>query len=594
MKGLVYSSTFGLNFSTTAGETYRTDRTHYLSTKRGYDFEKYQPGDNQYQTSQIPHGGVLSTSNDRNKNFTFRNQIEYNKIFNEKHVLNAMAGTEMRSNKYDGLNQTTWGYLLDRGKKFTELPPTYANGGTNPLYRTTPTVIDRISNYISYYAIMSYMFDERYSINASIRGDASNRFGQDKSARFNPVWSTGVRWNIHNEHWMKKQHIINGLSLRASYGFQGNVVEDYGPDLIAKINAPDRYGNFTMSISRLPTPGLKMEKSKTVNLGIDWALLKNRISGTFEYYDRRTVDMIVQYPVPYENGISSMPINGGNMRNYGWDLSLGFVPIQSQDFGLSLRFNTGKVFNTLKTRMKSTDLWSSAVGGSLNKEGYPVSSFWAFKYIGLNPVNGSPMVDLTNSDSETAAQDITTVMKYMGKTNPDFTGGLSINFRYKSLTLSSSFYLSTGNKRFLASPFGNTYNLPNEENSLSAELLNRWRKPGDELTTNMPAIPTRENNQLMYPFKTKDNDHKLYPYYAWAYSDIRVVDAWYFACKGINLSYKLPNSWVSKYAQSVGVTFSVSDVFKMVSKDYLKRDPEVASGQQPITSNYTFGITASF
>ena len=103
------------------------------------------------------------------------------------------------------------------------------------------------------------MYDNRYSINFSVRGDASNRFGG--STKFQTVWSGGLRWNVTDEHWMKNQNIVSNLSFSGTFGYQGNVAENVSPDFIAKIGAVDsKTGEWRMTWSQLPNPDLKPEK----------------------------------------------------------------------------------------------------------------------------------------------------------------------------------------------------------------------------------------------------------------------------------------------------------------------------------------------
>lgn len=116
------------------------------------------------------------------------------------------------------------------------LPPQLISSGANPIYQKIKTeIVDRTSNFLSFYGSMTYSFDERYVFTASVRSDASNRFGQDSKSKFLPVWSLGGRWNVHNESWMQNQKVFSELNIRVSYGWQGNVAENFGPDLIAKL-----------------------------------------------------------------------------------------------------------------------------------------------------------------------------------------------------------------------------------------------------------------------------------------------------------------------------------------------------------------------
>lgn len=122
-----------------------------------------------------------------------------------------------------------------------------------------------------------YMYDNRYSINLSMRGDMSNRFGQDTKHRFQPVWSLGLRWNVTDEHWLQGQDILSNLAITASLGYQGNVAEGVSPDLIARMEPIQKTtGEYQMKIVKRPTPDLKWEKTLSSNIGVDLSFFKNR------------------------------------------------------------------------------------------------------------------------------------------------------------------------------------------------------------------------------------------------------------------------------------------------------------------------------
>lgn len=591
-KGFTAQTLVGYNTSSSFGESWFTEMTHYIAGLRGYNFGQFGPEDYYFKESKLPFGGQLNVNESRNVNYTWRNQVEFARTFG-LHVVNAMVGQEVRSNKYDGYSQTNYGYLPDRGKTFANVPILIGSNRNkpNPYTRTNPSIIDRTANYLSYYANVSYMFDDRYAFNASVRVDASNRFGQDKSARFQPVWSTGVRWNVTKEHWLEGQEILNDISLRASFGYQGNVAENIGPDLICKMSTiNETTGEYALEIKHLPTPKLRWEKNKNINLGFDFSILHSKINGSFEYYFKKTEDMVVSRKIPYENGVVSMPVNGGSMSNSGWDLSFSLVPVRTKDFVWTLGMNTSKVYNKVKSDLEPTGEWTEAASGKLNKEGYAVSSFWAWRFKGINQENGAPIIDLTNADKGTAKVDATEYMVYAGKLDPSFTAGLNTSFRYKTLTLSANFYLSTGNQKFLANPYNNGTRLPSEYYNMSSELLNRWQKPGDN--TDIPGLPHPLNSAASYPYA--DMNKSFYAYEAWAKSDIRVVDAWYLRCNNLTLSYTVPEKYISSFAQGISCSFNMSNPFQIVSKDFHSRDPEVASGSQPLSRNYTLSVNISF
>lgn len=599
--GLKYDLTFSYGTSSVHGETWATELSNQIAEVREYEFGAYGPEDDPYKSSRLPHGGQLSLMENRMETWTLRNSLSYVKHM-DKHLWTVLVGQEVRKVKNDAYNETVWGYLPSRGKSIMtpplEVKDAYGDDYVpNTLYSGMgQKITDQVANYISYYTTFSYVYDERYVFNASVRGDASNKFGQDKSARFQPVWSVGLRWNLGREHFMEGQNILNEMSIRASYGYQGNVCEDAGPDLIAGIPTESGIwgptGEYFLTISRRPNPTLKWEKNKSINLGVDFTLFNNHVSGSFEYYDKRGEDIVVERRVPHANGVTSMKMNGGTMKNRGWELSLNFVPLRLKEFVWNLGINTSKNTNEITSQLEQNTTWVNAASGGLVRDGYPVSAFWAFELEGLSPEDGSPVFNFFDAENNPDVKtDATTYMKYIGKLDPDFSAGLNTSFRYKSLSLSASFNLQLGGKKFLAPAFDSNMksNVPSDYNNLPKELTKRWRNPGDELKTNIPSLPYSDKGRIKGP-----DDETLYLYEIYNYCDRRVVDAWFLKCNSISLSYNLPEKWIKGFAQNLGFSFSVTNPFQFVSSDYKGMDPEVATGSQPVSRNYNFNLSISF
>lgn len=596
LEGLSFSSSLAFSMSNSNGKSWYTEQSNYIAAIRNYNFEEFMETSDKYKESPLPHGGELNESQAENKTWMWRNQVEYWHNFNGVHALSIMLGQEVRSVKQGSYMSKNYGYMHERGRIFVNVPVTVKgtiSNDPNPLLKNNvPTIVDTENNTMSYYSTLSYMYDERYAVNGSIRVDASNRFGQDKSTRFQPVWSLGLRWNVGREHWLQGQNLLSDMSLRLSFGWQGNVATNVSPDLIATISASDN-GGYNLTVKNLPAPKLKWEKVQNLNLGVDFSLFKNTINGSFEWYKKKTTDMIVEQDVPFENGVLSRPINGGDMSNKGWDIGVNFVPVRTKNLVVSVGLTTGKVYNEIKSTIAPTGSWKEAVSGNLNKQGYPVSSFWAFRFTGLNPDSGGPEFDLDGWELDEAATDATLYMNYAGKLEPDFTGGLSLSVRYKTLTLSSSLYLSLGNQKFLAPINKNIlHGIPSEYENMSTEWLRRWRKPGDEKYTNVPSLPDKVTSAKDI-FIEKQN-MSVNPYELYANSDIRVVDAWFLRCNSISLSYNVPENKLPRFFQAMSLSCSVSNPFQVVSRDFLGRDPEVASGVQPLSRNWSFSLNISF
>ena len=608
--GLKFTSIFGLAANNTVGETYATEHSYYITDIRDYEFGAYGPEDDKYNQSYLPHGGELNTLENRQINYSWRNMLAYNHTFARKHRIYVMIGQELASNKYDGVSATTYGYFPDRGKTVT-LPPLQIQGATstssmdNPLYdRMSTRITDRRTNTVGYFGNVSYSFDERYVFNATIRSDASNQFGQDTRNRFLPVWSVGVRWNAYNEQFIKELEWISDLSLSATYGWQGNLADNFGPSLITYIpsdNIDTSTGEYLQMIKNLPYNDLRWEKVKSVNLRFDLGLFNNRFVASAEYYHRKTEDMIVYKQIPYSFGITSMPINGGSMKNSGWELTVGGTVIQTKNISWYLSLNTSKNYNEVNSTIEENANWRAATGGTLNKKGYPVGAIWAFELKDLDD-RGYPVFDIPTAEEMPEAQyDATLYMKYMGSIEPDFSGGFSTTFRYKSFALSTSFNINLGGKRFLAPLFdsGLTNNIPSAYDNLSKDLLNRWRQPGDEAKTNIPTLPSYISSstspsvtayQALLPNGSREYLHALYNY-----SDVRVVDGSYMRCNNIMLTYNFPSKLLNRWKmKNLGITASVSNPFTIHSSDFKGLDPEVATGSQPLIRTYTLTVNIGF
>lgn len=598
LDGLYFETLLGLAYSGTKGEAYASERSFYIATKRGYDYGLFGSETTEYKASRLPHGGELNTTNDQNLTLTWRNTIAYDHVFGENHRLGVFAGVECRSSKYDGTSETTYGYFPDRGKTVT-LPPLYYTSGTAKYDNTLiysamkKNVIDKKSNYMSYFGSLTYSFSERYVVTGSIRSDASNRFGQDTKHRFLPTWSIGGVWHMTNESWMQSLNFFNEFSFRATYGWQGNVTENYGPNLVAQIaGIENNIKEYQLKVKSLPYGDLRWEKTKTVNLGLDLGLLKNRLMLTAEYYNKKTEDVILNKEIAYEYGVSSMPINGGNLYNKGWELSVSMTPVRTKNVLWNLSFNTSKNYNKMDSKTEQNKNWRAAVSGNLTKEGYAVSSIWAFEFTGLTNEGRPTFYIPTLEELPEGTKDATAFMKYVGTLEPDFAGGISTSLRYKTLSLAASFNINVGSKRFQETLFPESMvnDVPSAYSNLSKELLGRWKKAGDEFETNIPTFPfsgSSTSKYLVVPYE--------YLYRIYNYSDIRVVNGSFFRCNNISLNYTFPEKIVKQLCVThLALTVGVSNPFIIVSKDYKGVDPEVATGSQPIVRTYSLGLNVSF
>ncbi|QEC45758.1 SusC/RagA family TonB-linked outer membrane protein [Pseudobacter ginsenosidimutans] len=608
INGLRFESLLGLTSVNANAESWASEYSRHIAFIRDYEVGEFGVGSQRYMESKLPHGGEYNSIESRNTTYNIRNSLSWNKLIG-LHRIGALAGQELRSTATRGFSSNQFGYFPDRGRNITSPPLTILQYGsviTNPLYKEIKNVItDRDANFLSYYGNLTYSYDERYVITGSLRSDASNRFGQDKKHRFLPIWAGGVRWNVHNEPWMKEQKLVSELNLRASYGWQGNVAENFGPDLIAQLpsNVVNNVtGEYELLIKSLGYADLRWEKTKTMNLGLDLGIASNRFIMSLEYYRKKTDDLIIYREIPVSYGIDQMPINGGKLDNEGIELSMSGTVIRSRDLVWNISFNTSRNRNRINSEIIGSESWRNAASGRLNKGGYGVSSFWVFDFTGLNPNDGSPEFVLPAKDQAAwiaGEKDATAYMKYAGRLEPDFTAGISQVLRYKAFTLSASFNMQLGGKKLLYQMFTG-FDLPSAYMNMPKEFASRWKKPGDEKNTNIPSIPSRiwnpVNNQtdaillLIPPYPGYEYAYEMYNY-----STARVVDASFFRCNDISLTWNVPERLLKPlYIKNLSVSAAVRNPFIIVSRDFKGMDPEVATGNQPIPRVYSMQFNVSF
>lgn len=602
-KALRYETVGSLNISSVDGESYATEFSNYITAIRNYEYGSEKPNSENAKNSKLPVGGEYNSDGMKTISWNWRNALSYNAIFNKVHAFTAMLGVEVSSKKYDGLATTAYGYLRYRGKSFTQVPVTLTNPISGAIYANTQiekfsnNITDRLTNNMGIYMTLNYAYDNRYVVNFSVRNDASNRFGRYSNENFNPVYAGGVKWNVSREKWFRKQNIVSDLNVRASFGYQRNIAENFSPSLIVKIprGAAATITDINtqeemLNISSLPYTDLRWEKTFSSNFGLDMGLFDNKVVLGADYYRKKGTDMITVLAIPVEYGIDGMPVNGGSMENSGYELSAMFTPVRTKDFTWTMSVNTAKNHNQITKVGTQNVTWKTAVGGSMYKEGYSSSAFWVFKCDGIDQNTGYPIIDLTTKEGSDPANDPTSYMVYAGKREADFTGGLNSQFRYKQLSLSFNFSLQIGGKKLLSQAYkSNT--LPNEYDNFSTELLNRW-VPGDTDAT-FPGLPdSNVKNNILLPGSTNmyTNVYEMYNY-----STARVVSASTLRCNGISLNYSLSEKFAKMlFCKYITLGASMSNPFAIVSKDFRGRDAEVATGMQPRTRSYNLNLSLTF
>lgn len=276
------------------------------------------------------------------------------------------------------------------------------------------------------------------------------------------------------------------------------------------------------------------------------------------------------------------------MKNSGWELTVGFTPIRTKDFTWNVSMNTSNNSNTVTETGVENVSWSDAASGTLYKKGYSSNSFWAFRFKGIDPKTGYPIIDLSTAEGADKS-DPTSYMEYAGKLDPDFTGGISMSFRYKQLALTTSLNLRLGCKTFLRKAYQSIY-LPSEFENLSNELVERWTPTNTN--ADFPGLPDKN----VVAIKLPDGSTYLNPYEMYNYSTARVVNASSLSCNSVDLSYTFDTTKFMKalHIKGLSLSTSLSNLFIIHSGDFKGRDPEVAMGMQPRTKSLTFNANVTF
>lgn len=605
---LTYQFTGGYTDNNSTNESWLTEQTYYIANKyRGYDYNSVNPTNAEFKAAQLPFGGRLYTNNSNQYAYNIQNKIQISKAFNENNRLNALIGTEVRSTTGKGAYNTVFGYVPDRGERAVAptTPESFQPIGTaspsgwgilSEIYKAGWKKTNTTNNFFSVFATFAYSFMNRYVVNANIRNDASNRFGQDTNKRFDPTYSVGFSWRASEEDFIK-EHLkwITTLNFRGTYGIQGNALTRLSPELILTQNGIRAgYNQYYSTISQIPNPHLSWERTKTWNFGLDLELF-NMFYMNLEYYTRRS-NAVVSLALPYEYGIKEMKRNGGIIRNRGIEYTLSFTPLQKRDYALSISLNASKNWNKGGETQIVTNHASFLNGKSdyILKEGYPLSAFWSYSFAGLDE-NGKPTFNLLDVPEEERDSSIeeTSFLVYSGQKEPDFTGGLGLSFRYKSLTLNTNFALIVGNKKRLTSPYkdfgGSRSTMPDPTANVNRDLLNRWKAPGDEAYTIIPALPLGVDPLMKLP----NNEGSESLIQMWEMSDAMVVSGSFLRCRSMGLTWQMKREWCDKiFAKNLSLNFSVDNLFVIASKRFNGFDPELDNSVMPRT--FSFGINVGF
>lgn len=464
--------------------------------------------------------------------YNTNNYFTFTPLFkNANHSFNATLGMSYQQN--NSYNTTV------QAENYPSNALKYLSGATNILYGSSP---HSKYNFMSYFLRANYSFAGKYLLAASIRRDGSSRFAENN--KYGNFYSGSAGWLISEENFLKEVPFLNILKLRTSYGITGNAEIGEGAyySLYSVANYPDYPGYMPIQIGN---PHLHWEKTDQFDIGLEFGLIHNRLSGEIDYYNKKTADLLLNVNIPGTTGFSTLLQNVGNMTNKGFEITLNSININGA-FYWTTNFNIS--FN--KNRVKNIKGQIIEDGQQRAVEGQPIGVFYMREYAGADPETG---VDTYIGDDGKPTIDYDAApRKVFGYSNPDFTGGITNTFNFNGFDLSAFFMFVSGNKIYnragiyQASGFSGAY-----DNQLK-EILNRWQEPGDHSYISKLSF---ENGNLYRP------------------SSRYLYDGSYIRLKNITLGYNLPKT-ISNKLKLNSARLYVSGYNLWTSTKYIS-DPEV-------------------
>ncbi|WP_423736618.1 SusC/RagA family TonB-linked outer membrane protein [Chitinophaga caseinilytica] len=583
---------------------YQSERTE------GFRSQLYRPNSNYVKTMindatvikdgqtklNVPTGGQYDELRTGNNSYTLRAQLNYNRMFGADHQVQFLAGAERRNVIETGTHIYRYGfdeYSLT-SKSIDELTMlgttiygTEALFGQYRLTRRERAPYERENRFVSFYGNGSYTFNRRWTATGSLRIDQSNLFGTNPKFQYRPLWSAGAMYVISENDlpWLDR------LSARATYGVNGNVAKNAGPYLIAVNNGTNYYTNEPQAyIDYPPNPDLRWEKTNVINLGLDFNMFKGRLTGTLDFYNKKTGDLMGALRSDPTIGWDEITVNYGAMNNRGVDVSLTSVNMQQKNFRWSSTFN----FNYNKNEL--TDLYVSAnstidyVYNLQNRQGKAMRSLYSIRYAGLDK-NGRPQAFTKDGKIVSSAGELTPEdLVYSGTTVPPYSASLINNLKYKNFELFFMFIYYGGHiQRDVIAPYLTRLPELNYTTNMDRLAMNYWRQPGDE------------NNPDMAPayYASAPSNSTL----IWDAADTHISKASFIKLRDITLGYNVPSALLNKYkVQGLRVMMQVQNAWRW-SANPQDLDAEVWNGttlsSYPtrgtlVPTSYTFGLNLTF
>ncbi|MCD8093904.1 MAG: SusC/RagA family TonB-linked outer membrane protein [Bacteroides sp.] len=543
-----------------------------LSEKISYDYAQGTENSlwDKYSNNGAP-GGVMQRIINSNEQLNTQTQLTYINTFGQ-HNVDALLGFETQDTQY-GFNYMVGQDYPGELYELTNAGSTSAETNKEG-YRMT-----------SFLGRVNYNYADKYYLGGSYRSDGSSRLA--RANRWGSFWSVSGAWRFINESFLNSiKHVLTDGKLRLSYGVNGTQPSDYYAYMNLYKYGIKYAGQSGMSIVGIANPDLKWEKNKTWNIGLDLSFI-DRIGVTFDYYERKTSDLIYDLPVSQTGGYYNdsygytTPQNIGSLKNSGFELTITSTNFRTKDFTWTTSLNMSHNSNKLE---KLDGQQNEIVSGALiHRVGEPYYSYYLYEYAGVDPETGKEMFYI-NDGTENARKTTTNISEanktIVGKHQTAIEGGLTNNLKWKFIDLGFTFTYSLGGDAFDYA----TWQHSNGGSHLYGgavpayyDISKMWTGPGDTRAT----LP-----KFQYGSVASTSSRWIMP-----------TD--YLRLKNLTLGLSVPQQYIKKLGiNRARIYFSGSNLLTWKSKD-LFVDPEMrvdglCTFETPALRTYTFGLELNF
>ncbi|WP_165021712.1 SusC/RagA family TonB-linked outer membrane protein [Dysgonomonas sp. ZJ279] len=552
-KGLMYKGSLNIDYT----------------NKNDHDYTNPVYGSGSYNT----YPGEITRYNSRTTGFTGNNIITYNRTVNTIHNFKILAGQEFYEYNTAFIEGTRTG-----------LP---ALGLEEPAAASQLNSFTGFSdNYklLSFFGNIDYNYNHKYYGSASIRRDGSSRFSPD--SRWGTFWSVGGSWRISEEDFMKNIREITKLSIRSSYGGQGNdrINDSSGNEIYYAyqdlFSIKNNLGESGFVKENMSNPNLKWETNLNFNLGVDFGLFDNRLTGSIEYFNRRSKDLLFNIPKALSTGYSGYTANAGALKNVGYEIMITGTPIKTKDLTWTISANVTQYKNEITDLPQDPIITSNKI---LTKGG-SVYDFFLVEWAGVDPTDGLAQWYKTDANGNRVKTKVyneanTTNSKIVaGSAIPDLVGGFSTSITFRDFDFSTLFAYALGGKIYNQDKIMILNNGRTAGRAMSEEILKRWTPENRD--TDVPRMQTSTAN-------------------AWTSQSTRfLVDGDYLRMKNITLGYNIPTSLLNK-AQIGACRLYIQGENLLTVFGEQGLDPEqsvngVSYFRYPAMKTFSFGMNLSF